>query len=366
MSMYEQQSLDEETAPEMATSSCDLDGNEQQGNEIEVATPMFFTRFSELPTELRSMILRERLNKELIPPLRTLTMAAPQDSSSSEPLEPHVLTSGTPWEDRGLWYTGNALIRADVERHCCRPSSLLPVRRLTDPGSQEYCINEGVTRSTPERHHAIGRRPLPRGTVFYAGPEVVSMISEESLLVPCDDEVDGNISSAPAPAARPRRLLSSIDWLENLLLSHQTFRALIRHAERTGSDRPFGFAPNLRTLYLGFGRRWAEVVMLEAQSAADALVPVRLLQQSSSSGSSSRVADASAPIGLVMLAMGDTPGSEGRMHVGLTAMIMDAAKQSLSDVRALEALGLQVRWVVVPETAMVRPKESISGFVDYV
>ncbi|ETS74953.1 hypothetical protein PFICI_13437 [Pestalotiopsis fici W106-1] len=346
MSSYRQHTSDGDNPPYISVSSHEYHGGEQPGDEVQEAAPAAFPRFQELPAELRTMVLQERLDEELIPPIQTLTIMA--HDNGQEP-EPHVLTRGIKSKDRGLWHTGNRLVRAEVERRCC--PALLPVRQLTDPGSHRYLINQGLTRSTPERHRDMGQRPMPRGTVFYVGPEVASMLLllSEERPVHDDGSTLGQVENG--------RL--HLDWLENLLLDHHTFRVLLRQAERTGNDQPFRFAPNLRTLYLGFGRRWTEVVMIEARSAEDTLLPVRLLQPPSSSRDDDDD-DVGEPTGLVMMAVGGHAGREQEMHGGLTAMIMDAARQSLSDVRALEASGLQVRWVVVRDDCMVRRKEFIA------
>lgn len=275
------------------------------------------------------MILQERLDSELTPPLRTLIIADE---------EPHILTQGATGQLSGLWHTGNRLLRGEVERR----STLLPSRLLTDPGLNCYYINRGLTKATAEQHHYIGLRPVPDGAVIFAGLATVLRLCSRGDVM------------------RPER--RRLEWLSSLLVDHYTFRALLRQRaedelfypppseDGSSSQPPFRFAPNLRTLYLGFGRRLGDVVMMEARCAGVALLPVQVLEQDGDGDDSDH-----GPSGLVV-----DEGEE--LHGGLEAMIELAARESLPDVRALEACGVEVRWVVIRDEAMVRRDDLIIGY----
>ncbi|KAI4600868.1 hypothetical protein KJ359_013031 [Pestalotiopsis sp. 9143b] len=318
----------------MSTSSLSLSHDDRKGDEKDDDTnhespPETFSKFGQLPVELRLMILQERLDSELAPPLRTLIIADE---------EPHILTQGATSQLSGLWHTGNRLLRGEIERR----STLLPARLLTDAGLNCYYINRGLTKTTAEQHHGIGLRPVPDGAVIFAGlATVLRLCSAGDVL-------------------RPER--RRLEWLSGLLVDHYTFRALLRQraedelfypppSEDGGSSQqpPFHFAPNLRMLYLGFGRRLGDVVMMEARCAGTALLPVRVLEQDSDDDSDH------GPSGLVV-----DEGEE--LHGGLEAMIELAARESLPDVRELEACGVEVRWVVIRDEAMVRRDDLIIGY----
>lgn len=309
----------------------DRKGDEQDNDTNHEPRPSTFSKFGQLPVELRLMILQERLDSELTPPLRTLIMADE---------EPHILTQGATGQLSGLWHTGNRLLRGEVERR----STLLPARLLTDPGLNCYYINRGLTKATAEQHHYIGLRPVPDGAVIFAGLATALRLCSRGDVM------------------RPER--RRLEWLSSLLVDHYTFRALLRQRAEDelfyppssedggGSQPPFRFAPNLRTLYLGFGRRLGDVVMMEARHARAALLPVRVLEQDGDDDDSD---NNHGPSGLVV--------DEGQeLHGGLEAMIELAARESLSDVRALEACGVEVRWVVIRDEAMVRRDDLIIGY----
>lgn len=322
----------------MSTSSLSLSHDDRKGDEKDDDTnhespPETFSKFGQLPVELRLMILQERLDSELVPPLRTLIIADE---------EPHILTQGATSQLSGLWHTGNRLLRGEIERR----STLLPARLLTDAGLNCYYINRGLTKTTAKQHHAIGLRPVADGAVIFAGLAAVLRLC------------------SAGDAMRPER--RRLEWLSSLLVDHYTFRALLRQRAEDelfypppsvdGSSQqppPFRFAPNLRTLYLGFGRRLGDVVMMEARCARAALLPVRVPEQQD--GGDDNSDGNHGPGGLVV-----DEGEE--LHGGLGAMIELAAWESLPDVRELEACGVEVRWVVIRDEAMVRRDDLIIGY----
>lgn len=277
-----------------------------------------FRQFTQLPHELKLMILQERLTGELASPIRTLISIAD---------EPSLFTMGTRRQDGSLWYTGNNLIRDEIERR----SIVLPARQLTHPGDSTYHMDRGLCSQGPASYQYIGTRPISKDALCYMDYNTAFRVFER--FDTC--RPDSGISWA---------------WLTNLLLDYRTFRALLE--EYTLNDRcieqpsPFRCLSGLKVLYLGFARRWTEVVLVEGHSAEDILINVEPVKEAGKQ-------------------RGDPPEWRPKFpddvlpHAGLEAMISSALQESAEDVLARDWQGIALRWVVVKDKGITRRRDVI-------
>lgn len=316
----------ETSVAQMDTNEMEIEPDRNQPKpetEDQADSPKCFHMFSSLPDELGVMILQDRLVGELTPPIRTIVAI---DG------EPNVLTKGVRRNDQGLWHTGNNFVRGEVERS----SIMLPTLQLTHPGNCIYYLDEGVCSHSRALHRFIGDRPVPKALVFYMNYDTALNLFG-GFHYPHESSMAGWAS------------------LTNLLLDYQTFRALgqgFRSTNRhVGTVPPLLYLSGLKVLYLGFARRWTEIVLVEGPSVDDLLIRVQPV---------SKIVDGDSETEIVVWKL-DIP--EGKcLHQGLQAMILTALLESAEEVKALQSAGIEICWVAVNDEGITRRRDVISGY----
>ncbi|KAH8193629.1 hypothetical protein TruAng_012203 [Truncatella angustata] len=211
----------------------------------------------------------------------------------------HILTHGVLARDRGLWYTGNALIRGEIEGL----STPIPTRILTQLGIDYYYMDKVIATLSRESHRALGVRPVPKNAIYY--------MRFETVLESFQRLKDSRMNPI------------QFEWLQNLLLDHKTFRAILKRfpSLRSRDNSHFKLMPNIKILYIGFPRRWSEIVLVEGTNIEDVLITVKR---------NDTVSDE------LVFSVGQTIADLVELQDGLMAIIKKGIRESIADVEALK------------------------------
>ncbi|KAH8648605.1 hypothetical protein BX600DRAFT_475536 [Xylariales sp. PMI_506] len=135
------------------------------------------------------------------------------------------------------------------------------------------------------------------------------------------------------------------------------------HHSRQTLITPFSLLPNLQLLYVGFARRWPEVVLVEGRFN-DILVEVDVVLQCNSYDDD----DDDGDIDMDWASGTSGPAQSPRvrspvaLHPGLEVAIIETVESSRAYVEAMTRMGIWVIWVVVMDEGLVRRREFIDGF----